>query len=467
MNFLESIMDMTSGSINVPDKVWNCDELEPHDIKLYYFLLKAAYKDDHPDILISDKGGPVPTVFASQKLLSELSKMTVTRVKSSLKRLEEVRLVQVNLKRNKIDSVSLLGEFYGHEPAKPKLRKPKKKPKTTVEKLQGKVVTEDDKEIYELAQHYDMLVRRIGVNQFYRSLSKTYPKTHKNWKRFEQLYRLCKERGWDGKVYLECQFERAKLHWKGSNNLRYPYPHMICSENSVKFFENWIKEKRRLYGYEEDDESVKIVSNAKDKVKKILEEIEKSVDTMLMRIGEGDNDVQRAAKVLEVYNYASWYSDYYLFTVSWYRDCVLRSDHEELSERKKLFKDLINNPNLLKKVMYTARRLEEERGIAKNPVHPDGTLMTYLEDVEDYVFEIMEKNPGQFTEWKVQKDKELQKELQEEFEDVADRVRREVYGEDYDRIMEEKKKKEEQQKKKYEQFTNIMDFLEQQGIVIE
>src|SRR5690606_18544754 len=113
-NLIEKIAEKAEGCVVVPDEVWNCDELKPVDIKLYKVLLdygKLVYSLEHGKTTLDG----YPIIDVSQLTLAEKVGVSDRTIQTSLKRLQEVKLIRIDnyrgYKRN--NHIILTGEFYG------------------------------------------------------------------------------------------------------------------------------------------------------------------------------------------------------------------------------------------------------------------------------------------------------------------------------------------------------------------
>lgn len=350
LNILERIQERTCGCVCVPDEVWFCDKLTPTDVKLYKVFL-----DYSRDVLEMKSGkltqDGVPVITVSQKTLAERVGVSERTIQGCIKRLREVKLILVDdykgFKRN--NNYMLCEEFFEEKgterrlevvekPIKrvPIIRKAIKinKVKSYEEKLRelgGHTYTE--KAIIAISNHYNMLASKFNHLSGYRSLPKKNPQTHKNWKYFEKLHRMCVEKGWDSKLYLEAQFERAKKYWKNSK-IKYPLPSMLCSEKSQQFFERWYEERKEKYAF--DVRKHKVVARKTESVKqRIIREIVQSIENISMYI-IGDTEEERAeSKALRIYHSWESYSPSYLYSIPWFKE-YLNEIQDAYPDREKI-----------------------------------------------------------------------------------------------------------------------------------
>jgi DNA-binding transcriptional regulator GbsR (MarR family) len=275
VNFVESVNEMCSGAVCVPDSVWFHPQLTATDVKLYKVLLDYAQKVlANPKGKVTLSGRPIITV--SQLTLAEKVGVSLRTVQTCLGRLKTVKLIEINhkgIKRNNF--IILSDEFYqGQKQTTVKeerrlkiVEKPKAIKRTPIKRVPIKIVTVavpsniekyreklkelgvvsySEKAVTDLSKHYDMLASQFNHISGYRSLSRTNPQEHKNWKYFERLTNLCREHSWDAKVYLEAQFDRARKYWKNSK-FKFPLPKMLCSEKAQEYFVDYLKDREEKY----------------------------------------------------------------------------------------------------------------------------------------------------------------------------------------------------------------------------
>lgn len=171
------------------------------------------------------------------------------------------------------------------------------------------------KEIVQISVNYNNLVSRFNYLSGYHSLSIKQPTKHKNWKHFEKLYELCVENDWDYKLFLQCQFERAKKHWTKSK-FKFPLPNMLCSDKSIEYFKNWVKD--RTEKYENDLAKVELFKAKKSNStrQRIITDIVNSVESIVYYI---DKNKSSESKAVRIYHNWESYSPSYLWTIPWFR----------------------------------------------------------------------------------------------------------------------------------------------------
>jgi len=410
LNLVEKICSF--GSMAIPDEVWYHPELKPTDIKLYKVLM------DYGKLIFGFSNGKKtsdgePIIDVSQQTLGEKVGVSDKTIQKCLARLKKVKLIDIDdlrgFKRNNL--ITLIGEFFGikrepkqeasdfvkkAEQKRKEVLEGQKQPKEkkgllTVEKLpvvrksikrvpikipfnmlmEMKLremggYTSAEKRVIEIAEHYDMLVSKHANRSFHRSLPKEDKTEGKHWKSFMKLYDLCKEKGWDPKLFLEVQFTKAKRHWK---KVRYPFPNMLCSENAQKSFERHQLEykekyKNERFGAEKAQETISLD-------KRIIKEIMHTASFLPMYThGDTDRDRQEA-KAIRIFDAWEECSPFYLWSIPWF-DRLLKEqaemypDNKKIKETQELFA-MINKSKRIQKVILAAVEVVERKyDIPKN-----------------------------------------------------------------------------------------------------
>lgn len=384
MNIIEKISNLAEGCVVIPDEVWNCEYLKPVDIKLYKVLLdygKLIYSLENGKTTIDE----LPIIDVSQKTLAEKVGVSDRTIQTSLKRLVEVKLIKVDnyrgYKRN--NHIILSEEFYGDsfkENEKeqkglrlvekevkrvPIKRVPIKIPKTETYKeklreLGGMSYTE--KAIMSIVKHYEMLASRFNHISGYRAVSKRDPQEHKNWKYFERLFNLCREKGWDANLYLEAQFDRARKYWRNSR-IKYPLPKMLCSEKAQNYFERYLEDRKEKYSQEA--RHINLGARKTKSMKQILiEEIIETTKYLKMYIDEQEDKEQQAQdKAVRLYHSWESYSPAYLWTVPWFHEFIKEleladPDNKKIKEVIEIF-NMLNRSKKLQSVVKKAVEVAE------------------------------------------------------------------------------------------------------------
>lgn len=134
-------------------------------------------------------------------------------------------------------------------------------------------LTEDEREcIDEFVPYYENLICSITGRVEYTLLDNIRnKKMSKLWKPIWKTFSLCKEKGFDWKIYLDAQFDSFK-NWNQSN-LRFPMPNMLYSERALVAYDNYIYHNETAYRNEGWSKTLKAKDTGKyaDEIKKKLE----------------------------------------------------------------------------------------------------------------------------------------------------------------------------------------------------
>lgn len=149
--------------------------------------------------------------------------------------------------------------------------------------IQSKVYTEDELDcLYEFVPYYENLIcEHCGIIEYSLLNNKRFPKRSKNWTALYKVFTLCKEKGWDYKIYLESQFKSYK-NWGADSKatVKYPAPNMLYSERAVVAYESYIYDNQTSYqneGYDIKAQS----NNVGDYKQQVTKRVEKSIRAVL------------------------------------------------------------------------------------------------------------------------------------------------------------------------------------------
>ena len=219
---------------------------------------------------------------------------------------------------------------------------------------------EDD--IYELSRHYDMLAMETTHKAGYTSLSLKNPTKHRNWVHFERVYEICIMKGWDPKLYIEAQFERAKT-WK---TMKFPMPNTLYSENALRFFTNYLSTIKQKY--EQDTRADKKERGRETKLlrTKIVEDIITSVERLALYIEKSKHEDKAQYKAIRIFQSWAELSPYYLWSVPWFHD-VLNELEGKLVEKYRAEFDMIRkSPAVQRMINETVLEVEKHYNIPEN-----------------------------------------------------------------------------------------------------
>lgn len=184
--------------------------------------------------------------------------------------------------------------------------------------------------VIRVSRYYEFLARKADNLSTYYALSSHSPQNHPNWRHFQKVWELCIVNGWDYRLYLESQFERA-TYWTHSTK---PQPNQLYSENAQKYYVEYIKDMEekfdngsRLYKHKHkkskklEDEMIDCIIDDCQKLQKFLSKF-KSIEQQLE---------EKSLFILENW---SDLSPYYLSTIPWFKnwfeDIVKKEEGNEL-----------------------------------------------------------------------------------------------------------------------------------------
>lgn len=388
MNLLDRIAGVCGDSVCVPDSVWYCPQLTPTDVKLYKVLL------DYAKLILNREDGKktaegYPVINVSQKTLAEKVAVSVKTIQGCIQRLLSVKLIRVDgnrgYKRN--NHIILTDEFYGVPAEKQNAENQERRLQPVEQEIQRKAVKRkaikfprtllyalklqelgaviySEKAIIELARHYDMLASQFNHLSGYRSLAKKNPKDHKNWKHFEKLNRICMERGWDAKIYVEAQFDRARKYWKHSK-FKFPLPSMLNSEKAVQYFERYLEDRKEKYAYDVNGKERLAARKTINMRQKLIRDVINSAELLKMYARDPES------KALRIFHAWEAYSPAYLWSIPWFREylkelAVVQPDHPKLEKYLAEMAMIDRSPALQEVVKKAVKMAEEAFGLPEN-----------------------------------------------------------------------------------------------------
>lgn len=366
-------------TLKLPLDVLFNEKLTGNDIRVYGIFVSLIIKNisDEVEVYKIDKDEYV--VKAKKDTLLDICKVSSPTFAKAVKNLEENGFVKTlhNKGSRYLEYVVIFDDSINPS-ERPVSRKKNDVVSHAKEKLEKHYVLSDqDKQIIELAKYYDVHVREYLKYTGYRSLPvKTDPRKSKRWKHFAKVYAICSEKGWDYKAYIDAQFERAK-NWT-NKKFKYPLPSMLYSESAQKYYMDFEANRRKKTGYAADDNYVKF--KPKHEVeplqKKIVKEVKEGVETMKFYLTTGYNpEVKDAFQIKMMQLIEKWenYPSAYLYHVtwvwSWYRE-YLEGIAENNHTAKRIiedFKRFDNNKRLQETIHMAVNKFEKAHGIIPTP----------------------------------------------------------------------------------------------------
>ena len=156
-----------------------------------------------------------------------------------------------------------------------------------------------------------------------------YKKRSKYWNSFWQTYLLCKNNGWDYKIYLEAQFESV-ANWE-SDKAKYPLPNMLYSERAIAAYKAYLYRNEESYqreGYDIRAISKNVGSFEEESEKKIKSSVEMLCKDMLYYLKNmpelfvGSKNIRVACKSKVIMDRWSDFSDEYLATLDGFMEFI-------------------------------------------------------------------------------------------------------------------------------------------------
>lgn len=108
--------------------------------------------------------------------------------------------------------------------------------------VQKGILAGRDRNILQLGEYYNYLTRKVLNINGYRSLGNE-PKKHKNWLQFSRVLDLCEEKGWDYRLYLEAQFDRASFWAKTKYRSNMPFANQLYSKGAQEYYLKYVEFK--------------------------------------------------------------------------------------------------------------------------------------------------------------------------------------------------------------------------------
>lgn len=226
--------------------------------------------------------------------------------------------------------------------------------------------TSYDREVIKIADYYDYKCRSVLYSTGFRCLSKDF-RNHKNWKFLERIYELCKNKGWDYRIYIDSQFDRCK-YW--NRKQKYPYLNQFNSENAIKYYTKYVKD------YEESSSVTKSVKIKPHKIKsvndKIIGEIVKDCESIsdyiskakTRKVNEGLSDQQ--IKMIYISDHWLNLSASYLSTIPWFTRYLSYMPEEKLiTDLKSEIESIQSSKKMSEVTSNIVTSIEEKMSIPK------------------------------------------------------------------------------------------------------
>lgn len=219
-----------------------------------------------------------------------------------------------------------------------------------------------EEDIYAMSQHYNMLVMEVTHKAGYNSLSLKNYTEHKNWIHFERVYEICRMKGWDSKLYLEGQFERAR----GWTNMKFPLPNTLYSVNALRSFTNHLSTLKQKYREDTRGGEKQIGRETKSLRTKVVGSIVSSVEMLSRYVEVAKMDDKAQYKALKVFQSWGEFSPYYLWSIPWFHEVINEIDGVLVEKCKQEFDTISNSPMLKKVIEETVEKVEKHFNIPEN-----------------------------------------------------------------------------------------------------
>ena len=222
------------------------------------------------------------------------------------------------------------------------------------------ITREDD--IYELSQHYNMLVMEVSKKAGYNSLSLKNYTEHKNWIHFESVYEICRMKGWDAKLYLEGQFERAR----GWTKMKYPLPNMLYGDKALWFHMNYIS--TIIQKYEQDTQGAKKEKGKETKTLRtqIVDGVISSVEYLADHLQKSPIEDKGQLKAITIFNHWHYLSPFYLWSIPWFHDITNDISGKNMDDCKAEFNRIRKSPSMQRTIADTVLEIEKHFNIPGN-----------------------------------------------------------------------------------------------------
>ena len=157
--------------------------------------------------------------------------------------------------------------------------------------------------------YYENLVCKATGAISHSALSNAqYKKRSKNWKSLWKTYLLCKNNGWDYRIYLEAQFESV-ANW--TVKVRYPVPNTLYSDRAIAAYKAYLYRNEESYkaeGYDikaisknvgtYEEECEKKIRESAELIKKDLEYYMKNLPDLFSSLPEHKARIAYKSKVI-------------------------------------------------------------------------------------------------------------------------------------------------------------------------
>lgn len=235
--------------------------------------------------------------------------------------------------------------------------------------------------------YYENLVCKSTGAISYSALSNAhYKKRSRNWKSLWKAYLLCKNNGWDYKIYLEAQFESV-ANW--TTKVRYPLPNTLYSERAIAAYKAYLYRNEESYKSEGYD--IRAISKnvgtyeeeCEKKIKESVELIKKDIDYYMKNMsdlfsGLSESEAKIAYKSKVILDRWQDLSDEYLSSLSDF--LIYVGDKSEylvgIQLRLTNIEALQNTMAKVRLIMSIVRKVEKSVGI---PTKTDFSLVETIE----------------------------------------------------------------------------------------
>lgn len=201
-----------------------------------------------------------------------------------------------------------------------------------------------------IKKHYEMLARTLCHRELRLDQGRM---AARNGKQVEEIYEICRIKGWDYRLYVEAQFKRGM----GVKSIKFSVPPIesFTSVNALRYFTNYLSTLKQSYRHDLEGREKEKGKQTTTRRGEVMEGIIKSVellDRYSRQSGYTDLAQYKAIRIFQ-----SWeeLSPYYLFSIPWFHE-ILKEDLESrfvdgYREKFKVIQGSTELQDLIKKVV--------------------------------------------------------------------------------------------------------------------
>ena len=211
--------------------------------------------------------------------------------------------------------------------------------------------------INKLINHYLFLARKKGIASEKLSKSALNPKSKIH---FDRVLEICFMKGWEPKLYLESQFQRAEK----STKFDIPPVKNLYSESAIKYFVNFLNERRKTYEKDVYTRYYLKPLETMSLTEEVINGVYTSIDNLSMYLK--DDMCTSENKALRIYHMWEQLSPYYLYTIKWFHKVLPSLDSLRARELENYFLDIDMNSRIRELAEETVADMEKEYNFPPN-----------------------------------------------------------------------------------------------------